>query len=204
MGLHDPYIVENGGAVIVPRGYFGDGVPEVLPLGAPYPELVEALRRAAEESGVKVRGFSAMTVGEVAERTGLPVEVAALAHQREYDEPFVVESGDAARLCAAIEALGFAWTRGGRFYHIIRDCDKARAVAELAGLFRKHRVVLRTVGLGDGLNDAGFLSEVDSPWLIPSRQTAELLRLVPRAKVAAQRGPAGWAEAVLEELERAG
>ena len=202
MGIRDPFIVENGGGVIIPPGYFGDSTPELLELGAPYPVLVDALRRASATSGVAARGFSAMPVEEVAERTGLPVEVARLAHQREFDEPFVVESGDAAALCRAIESLGFQWTRGGRFFHIIRGCDKAKAVAMLSEKYRKHGTVERTVGLGDGLNDAGFLREVDSAWLIPSEQTAELVRLVPGAKVAKTGGPQGWAEAVTEELAR--
>ena len=151
-----------------------------------------------------------MPVEEVAARTGLPLEVAVLAHQREYDEPFVIESGGIessdpksggpARLCAAIEALGFSWTKGGRFYHIIQGCDKAKAVAALSNLYRIHRPVTKTVGLGDGLNDAGFLREVDSAWIIPSKQTPELQKLVPQAKVAASAGPTGWSQAVQMEI----
>jgi mannosyl-3-phosphoglycerate phosphatase len=211
MGIQSPFIVENGGAVFVPAGYFG-GTPtgkirdgwEILEFGAHYPILVDALSQAAEMSGVSVRGFAAMTVEEIAARTGLPLDVARLSKQREYDEPFVVEAGEAAALCAAIEAMGFSWTRGGRFYHIIRGCDKGKAVAALADLYKTHRAVAKTVGLGDGLNDAGFLREVDSAWLIPSKRTADLLRLVPGAKLTASPGPAGWAEAVLDELELAG
>ncbi|MEP7362566.1 MAG: HAD hydrolase family protein [Acidobacteriota bacterium] len=201
MSIRDPYIVENGGAVIVPPGYFGQGLSERIELGTPYLILVEALGRAAIESGVAVRGFAQMTPGEIAQRTGLPLEVARLSHQREYDEPFEVESGDPGKLCEAIEAMGFSWTRGGRFFHIVRNCDKAKAVATLAGLFRTHRAVTKTVGLGDGLNDVGFLREVDSAWLIPSKQTAELLALVPGAKVASSPGPVGWSEAVTAEWE---
>lgn len=200
MDLHHPYIVENGGAIILPPRYFGPSSPEKLEFGARYPVLVDALRRAAEASGAAVRGFSQMTVEEVSRRTGLPLEVARLSSQREYDEPFVVESGDPAALGAAIEVLGFSWTRGGRFFHIIRGCDKAKAVIELLHLYNQHRPVTRTVGLGDGLNDAGFLRAVDSAWLIPSKQTAELQQLVPNAKVAPASGPAGWAQAVLTEL----
>jgi len=213
MEIPDPIIVENGGAVYVPAGYFGTeaafGVGpstrregwDVLELGTPYPALVEALRRASEASGVVVRGFASMTVEEVAERTGLPAATAQLAHAREYDEPFVVVRGDEGALCAAIEAMGFSWTRGGRFFHIVRGSDKSKAVAALTSLYRANRRDVRTVGLGDGLNDAGFLLEVDSAWLIPSKQTAELTKLVPRARVAPAAGPSGWAHAVGAELD---
>jgi len=208
MGLADPIIVENGGALCLPPGYFGpppegslprDGW-DILELGAPYPALVEALRRAAATSGVRVRGFSEMDIDEVARRTGLPLETARLSHQREYDEPFVVEEGDPALLCAAIDAAGFQWTRGGRFFHIIQGCDKAKAVQALTALYRRHHPVERTIGLGDGLNDAKFLRAVDSAWLIPSAQTAQLAPLVPNARIAPHPGPAGWAHAVTAEL----
>lgn len=210
MGLADPVIVENGGAICLPPRYFGETLPaavvrggwEVLELGAPYSELVRALGEAAGVSGVAVRGFSQMDPAELALRTGLPLETARLAHQREFDEPFVVEEGDPALLCAAIEHLGYSWTRGGRFFHILRSCDKARAVRRLTALFQDHRAVERTVGLGDGLNDAGFLRETGSAWLLPSRQTAELTRLVPGARAAPEKGPAGWSQAVEDELAR--
>lgn len=208
MGLADPVIVENGGAIYLPERYFGGRLPgtvtrggwEAIELGAPYRDLVGALGEAAAASGARVRGFANMDTEEVARRTGLPLETARQAHQREYDEPFLVEEGDPASLCAAIERLGYSWTRGGRFFHILRGCDKAQAVRRLTALFREQRAVERTVGLGDGLNDAGFLREADSAWLLPSRQLAELARLAPGARVAPAKGPAGWAQAVEMEL----
>lgn len=208
MGLADPIIIENGGALCLPPGYFGAPPEGSLPrdgwdlieLGTPYPVLVEALRHAAAASGVHARGFSEMEVEEVARRTGLPLETARLSHQREYDEPFVVEEGDPAVLCSAIEAAGFQWTRGGRFFHIIQRCDKAKAVHALTALYRRHRPLERTIGLGDGLNDAKFLRAVDSAWLIPSAQTTQLALLVPNVRIAPHPGPAGWAHAVTAEL----
>lgn len=208
MGLSYPYIVENGGAIYLPRDYFSPPLPgaltrdgwDVVELGTAYPVLVEALRHASAASGVKVKGFAEMDAEEVARRTGLPLETARLSHQREYDEPFVVEEGDPAMLCSAIESAGFQWTRGGRFFHIIQGCDKAKAVNILAGLYREHGRLSRTIGLGDGLNDAKFLRAVDSAWLIPSAQTRELAQLVPNVRIAASPGPAGWTQAVTAEL----
>ena len=46
------------------------------------------------------------------------------------------------------------WTRGGRFYHVIGVSDKAKAVRRLLSLYRMKDRNLRSIGLGDGLNDA--------------------------------------------------
>lgn len=190
MGLAaHPYISENGGAIHLPDG-------SAIRLGAPYQELTEALARAAVRSGARLRGFSRMTVDEVAGRTGLPLEIARLAHQREHDEPFVIESGSAEAVARAIRELGYEHTEGGRFHHILRGSDKARAVEILKARYPGER----TVGLGDGWNDAGFLAVCGRAWLIPSKHTAALREKLAAARVASQPGPAGWAGAVLEEL----
>lgn len=187
MGNVHPFIVENGGAAIFPGG-------RVLEWGAGYGELVESLRRASEASGCRVRGFHEMTVTEVAERCGLSMEQAALAKQREYDEPFVVMDADrAAALEAAILAEGRRVTRGGRFWHVLGDCDKAAAVRAVADTFGP----ATTVGLGDSLNDAGFLNVVDRAILIRSAHSAALARAVPRGVLTELTGPAGWNSAVL-------
>ena len=187
IGNAHPYIVENGGAAIFPGG-------PVLQWGAVYGELVESLRKASQASGCQVRGFHEMTVAEVAQRCGLSMEQAALAKQREYDEPFVVmDAGRVEELAAAIEADGRRVTRGGRFWHILGDGDKALAVRAVADTFGP----ATTIGLGDSLNDAGFLNVVDRAVLIRSAHSPELAQAVPRGVLTDLPGPAGWNAAVL-------
>jgi mannosyl-3-phosphoglycerate phosphatase family protein len=219
LGNEHPFIVENGGAVIVPHGYFPfdiglaigleraevrDGVV-IIPLGDPYRELVAILREASRDSGVGVRGFADMSDAEVAASTGLSVDDARLAKQREFDEPFeVLDAGSAesvAALAAAIARLGKRWTAGGRFHHITGANDKAAAVRILADLYRRDLGDVTTIGLGDALNDVDFLREVDRPVVIESPNAPEMARRVPGAVVTRHAGPAGWNEAVLEILD---
>ncbi|MFN7925415.1 MAG: HAD-IIB family hydrolase [Bryobacteraceae bacterium] len=186
LGHTHPYIVENGGAIYIP------GEAPVR-YGASYAELTEALELAARESGCAVRGFARMTVDDVVAATGLPREAAALAKVREHDEAFEVLTPERQEaLVAAIRAMGFHLTRGGRFWHIIGDNDKARAVAEL-----QRRYGGESIGLGDGPNDAAFLNRMDHPVIVRSKHEAEMRRLVPRGVVTAEAGPRGWNEAVL-------
>jgi mannosyl-3-phosphoglycerate phosphatase family protein len=206
-----PFIVENGGAVVIPEGYFAlpieaeraelRGGMMLIVIGDPYPDLVSTLARASRETDVRVRGFADMTDIEVAEATGLPADQASLARRREFDEPFEVLDGrDATPLLDAIVRLGKRWTAGGRFFHITGASDKARAVRVLADLYRRERGQITMMGLGDAPNDVAFLREVDIPVVVASRRSAEVARDVPGATVTRLTGPAGWNEAVLAHL----
>lgn len=200
-----PFIVENGGAIFVPKGYFPFAVPgaverggyQIVELGTPYPDLVLALKEAAAESGTQVLGFHEMSLADLCLRTALPVKQAELAKQREYDEPFEVLGPGAYSLLSAIERRGKRWTRGDRFYHITGDNDKAAAVKALTGLYRRAFGEIQTIGVGDGHNDAEFLLAVDVPVIIRSRFSVALKRSVPHAEVTTAPGPHGWNEAVL-------
>jgi len=205
-----PFIVENGGGVCVPLGYFPfeiegaerRGDYAVVTFGDPYAELTRALARASRASGVGVRGFADMTDDEVAAETGLTPAEARLARQREFDEPFVVlEPARAPELLAAIEREGKRWTAGGRFHHITGANDKAAAVRLLVALYRRQLGAVRTVGLGDAPNDAEFLQAVDVPILIASPHVDQLRALMPTGRVTALEGPAGWNAAVLAVLD---
>lgn len=208
---HDPFIVENGGGVHIPDGYFPfpvEGATRqagtwLISLGSPYGDLVVALASAANESGVAVRGFATMSDAEVAAATGLDVREARRARSREFDEPFEILDVDrAADLLAAIERRGFRHTSGGRFHHIMGANDKAAAVRRLISLFARSRGPIRTVGLGDAPNDASFLNVVDLPILIASPRLHEVQALVPHARPTPLPGTAGWNAAVLDLLDR--
>ena len=210
LGNTHPFIVENGGDVFVPLGYFPFAIDaaerrdgyDVLVLGDRYEDLVAALRRASAASGVAVRGFAGMTDDEVARETGLSRLAAQAARQREFDEPFVI--GDADResdLLRAIEREGAGWTRGGRFHHIMGGSDKARAVRVLLDLYRRQLGAIRAVGLGDAPNDASFLQVVDVPILVRSPRIGRLRQLVPGGAVTPLDGPAGWNAAILAVLD---
>ncbi len=205
---HDPFIVENGGAVYVPRGYFPFAVPdavergeyEVMELGVPYRGLVAALEAASREAGCRVLGFGALSVAELSLRTHLPVHQAVLAQQREYDEPFEIVGPGTYRLLEAIERRGLRWTRGDRFYHITGPNDKADALKRLLALYRRVYGDVVVVALGDGWNDVTLLNAADLPVLVRSNYAAVLKRAVPRGVLTRFPGPHGWNEAVLAAL----
>ncbi len=218
LGNEHPFIIENGAAILVPRGYFPspllewkrERLYEVLPLGVPYSEAVAALRRASESSGCRVRGFHDMPVQEVAARCRLSLRDAELAKRREYDEPFEVLSDSRVeifRLLNRIEVDGLTWTRGGRFYHIRGDHNKGQAARILADLFRRLSPAAVTVGLGDSPNDISLLDAVDVPIVIPSPHRGNPKEWQPSAarwRMAPCPGPTGWNLAILQVLDERG
>lgn len=209
MGHRHTFIVENGGAAFIPKGYFGfpvDGAVtrdgyEVLEFGTRYQDLVAALKAAAASANCPVTGFADMSVDQVCAATGLSPERAVLAKRREYDEPFVVSAKPKIpALLDAIQSAGFRWTHGGLFYHICGNNDKAVAVNALVKLFGRQAGSVTTFGLGDDLNDLPFLKVVDLPVLIRSKRMPSIYFRTIGARYTRSLGPKGWNEAVMQWL----
>ena len=209
LGNRHPFIVENGAAAFIPTGYFRHPIPgatrkrnyEVLEWGTRYPELVAALKEAARRSHCRIRAFHQMAAWDIAHDCDLPLQQATLAKLREYDEPFRVH--DLKRvgpLLANIEHLGLRWTKGGRFWHITGANDKAVAVAAVRELYEHAYGRVRTIGLGDAVNDARFLKLMNIPVLVRSAGLKKLQAAVPRGIPTEQAGPHGWNETLLKLL----
>lgn len=198
LGNDHPFIVENGAAVMIPDGYFGRAAPPRLEWGRPYADLVAALEEAAREARCAVRGFHNMTVEEVAAACNLPPEQAALAKQREYDEPFeLLDRSREAALIEALERRGVRVSRGGRFYHASGPADKGQAALALKRLYEERSGPVTTIGLGDAMNDLALLRVVDLPVVVRSAQAPRLMAELPHARLTREPGPAGWNAAVL-------
>ena len=213
---HQPFIVENGGGLFVPRGFFPfpledstqRGEYDVIEIGTPYAELRAALKEIAEALGCRLLGFGDLSTEKVAQLTGLSAADALLATQREYDEPFVVDGGEGVawnQLQEAAATRGLRCTRGGRFYHLMGANDKGVASRRLIGWYERlaanegHTLV--TIGVGDSLNDLPMLAAVTYPIIVrnpdgsydPDIQLPHLIR-------ADGVGPVGWNRSLINLL----
>jgi mannosyl-3-phosphoglycerate phosphatase family protein len=208
LGNHHPFIVENGGGIFIPENYFPfpvDGEArngyQVISLGMPYDRIREKFGLLREELQMPVRGFGDMTPAEVAALTGLSLDEAVLAKQREYGEPFVFPGAADDRMLQAIEASGLRWTQG-RLFHLMGNHHKGKAVALLRTLFERAMGPVIVAGLGDSLNDLPFLLAVDHPFLVRRADGSHDSRInIPGLSRTQKIGPAGWNEAVLKLLE---
>jgi mannosyl-3-phosphoglycerate phosphatase family protein len=208
LGNDDPFISENGGGVFIPQDSFpgqaeGEqrGAYRVIVLGTPYDKVRRMFIELRERLGIAVWGFGDMTPEEVAELTGLSPEEAKRAKQRDFDEPFIFEGVPDERFLQAIEGAGLRWTQG-RYFHLMGNHHKGKAVNLLASLYKRQYKTVVTVGLGDSLNDLPFLLAVDKPVLIRREDGSHDPRIeIPGLYRTEQIGPAGWNEAVLRLLE---
>jgi mannosyl-3-phosphoglycerate phosphatase len=214
IGIFHPFIVENGGAILIPQDYFPfsfdyhKSVDDllVIELGSPYKEIRQLLVKVREEGNFHFRGFGDMTAEEVAQESDLDMESAKLAKQREYSETvkFDVTGEEVDKALEKIRESGLNWTHGGRFYDVMGDSDKGKAVRIVINLYRKLWDEIETIGLGDSLNDLPMLSAVDIPILVQKRDYSWEEVNLPRLHRVQGIGPEGWSRAVKELIESQG
>lgn len=209
MGLEDPFVVENGGAVFVPdtahaiaknglvrrNGYW------VKELGIGYPVLCDLWKAIKSETRLRMTGFSEMSLSQIVSLTGLSARGAQLAARREYSEPFILEDDPAAVPVVerAAQSKGLKVTKGGRFYHLTGDNDKGKAVMILKDLYARAEPErpLVTAGLGDSANDIAMLRQVDIAALIQKKDGSwEPAAGIDPVIYSKKPGPAGWAQVV--------
>jgi mannosyl-3-phosphoglycerate phosphatase len=209
LGLLHPFIVENGSAIFIPRGYFlfsfeyHKAVNDLLAieLAIPYSRVRRLLAKIGKENYFRFRGLGDMSAAEVAEITGLNYEFAELAKKREYDEPVRFDSSgekDLSMFLAKIEESGLNWSYGGRLYHVMGGGGKGKAVDILASLYRKMWGDIRTVGLGNSLNDLPMLSQVDIPILVQNKNHRWEDIDLPLLRKVQGVGPEGWSRAIAQ------
>ncbi len=204
-----PFISENGGGIFVPTGYFSkefkydkeiDGY-KVIELGTTRETLCAALKSITKETSIQIRGFSDMRVKEIAELTGLDEDMSKLAMDRDYSEPFLInkEGKDGATIEEKINLKGYKHTRGGRFHHILGGNDKGKAVRILTDLYKLEFGSIKTVGIGDSLNDLSMLEAVDIPVIVrkPEGGYDQDIKLS-NLTYAKGAGPTGWNSSILK------
>lgn len=215
MDIRDPFVVENGGAIYYPRGYFKKGIgwPPLADsehfveelLGPGYAQIRRFIERMRRDHGYRLAGFGDLTDEEVARHTGLSPAQAALARQRQCSEPFLWQ--DSAQRFEAFkrkaEQAGFRILKGGRFYHLIGHSDKGKALRQLMAKYRSTWPNARflSLALGDSPNDLDMLQAADLPILV-QRPGGQYAAHPPIKNLYLARGigPRGWNEAMLHWL----
>lgn len=208
LGLEDPFIVENGGAVCFPPEYFpftvdnarSDAMLNTIELGSRIGELRAGLAEVARRLHVRVRSFGEMNFKDIVELTGLTKQQAQAASQREFDEPFLIDEPNRERmLTTALRMKGFTVAKGDRFFHLSRGSDKGKAARLLMKLFNIDGSTFMSVGLGNSGNDLALLLAVEHPILIrnPDRSwDSTVTQNIPGIRKTMAIGPEGWAESV--------
>lgn len=217
LGNSQPFIVENGAGIYVPK-IVAPTQPEHTASAGEYWLYASVEPRAhwlrlIEQAGRDFTGeyqtfFSAGPEG-IEVLTGLPAPDAAAASNRDYSEP-VSWTGSAenkARFIARLRELGATVQQGGRFLSVSGDCDKGRAIRWLREQYRDWHGTdeVIDIAIGDSGNDVAMLEVAATALLIrsPNHEFPKLRRT--KAVIHSRgEGPAGWSEGVLQWLDSLG
>ena len=190
IGLDAPFIVENGACI------FGleDGD---IQLGLHYSDI--RLFMDSVKEVFDIQAFSDMSVEAVMEYTDFSYDLAKLAKERDFSEPFLIK--DERKLTALeklAEEVGMKILKGGRFYHLVGiEQDKGKAVSRVLELYHDSHAI----GLGDNYNDVDMLRVVDTPVLIPHHEGKYIDVTIPNLIYAAHKGSLGWNESLKKILK---
>jgi mannosyl-3-phosphoglycerate phosphatase len=195
LALDGPMILEAGGAIV--RRVGGDWATEAC--GVAGDALLDVIREIEDRSGAQLTVYSVLDDRDAALVSGRSGEMLTGSVQRQFSEPFVIDSGALRDVEEAAATIGFSVRRGRRMLYLSRGCDEGSAFERVRGELR----IDTTIGLGGSPVDVEFLSRVDIPIIVPKEDgepDAEVLHALPHARVAAGPAPEGWAAAVDEVL----
>lgn len=177
--ITDPFVCENGSVIVVPPAWADVYPAEREKLveeagalldyrGANRERIVQLLKTMKDDFAFS--GFADMTVQDVMDCTGLSEGAAAKAMQRCASEPLFWRDSAAAMndFAQQLGRHGLRVLKGGRFYHVMGECDKGDAVRYLLSIYESHDgAKVGSVALGDSPNDLQMLKAVDQAVVMP-------------------------------------
>lgn len=215
LNLNAPFIIENGAAIYIPINTFKKQPKDTIAIGNYWmksfclPRLywLKLLSENTKEFNNCYRGFSSISASTLCKITGLNLDEAKRAKQRQYGEPILWLGNEATkkRFIEHLVDLGANVVQGGRFIHVGGYCDKGQALIWLTEQYRNNfnNPSISTIALGDGENDVPMLEAADVAVQIrsPVHNFPTLYRQFKTAQTTLY-GPEGWAEAIQDLLAK--
>ena len=233
LGLEsEPFIIENGGAVIIPRSYFSGGGAgggggstdddlkhhygmrvvdgySVIELGRSSAEIRKILQYVRRKTGIPFKGVSDLSIEELAKIVGMTPEEAERMSKRQYGETILeIDKTEKVKFEQALSKEGLQVIHGGRYFDVTAGNDKGKAVRILIDLYRK-KLGDGTIfiGIGDSANDAPMLKLTDIAILVQkydgSWAEVDNSNNIPHVVKAKGIGPAGWENAFATIIKEA-
>ena len=222
LNISHPFIVENGAAIFIPKGYFPEKPQQYIDMGEfwvrcnsmPRTYWLSLLAQHAKQFYGEYETFSAVVemrgIKGLQTLTGLSEQAAALSHQRGYSEP-IHWLGTSARKLEFIQTIteaGGTLLQGGRFLCLSDNINKGTALLELLSVYKKYwpKAEFESLAIGDSDNDIDMLEAASCALIIRSKNhCVPLLSKTTDQMISRTFGPEGWAEGVtlwLNKLNR--
>lgn len=216
--IDDPYIVENGGAIIFPENYFNLDFEDlgldtresdgnlVIELGKSYDKIVNILKDIRSNFQIEFKTVSDFSIEELADRVGISTKDAKLMASREYSETVIdINENNRNNLEQILKNKNLMMLQGTRYLTISALHNKGSAVSILKNLFYKKygNKNIQAIAIGDAINDVSMFENVDQAFLVRNifKGYAKIdINNLKRVKGIAQEG---WKEVILNYvLER--
>jgi mannosyl-3-phosphoglycerate phosphatase len=208
LDINYPFIIENGSGIC----FLGESHTELQNyqkidktyvdfLGEKYSKIIDDLTMIRNKHHFNFKGFHEMSVEEVMSLTGLGFEKASKSKQRLCSEPIKWEDSSEKYKTfeKELQLSGYRILKGGRFLHIMGNTDKGKAAIKLLKYYQDKWEInkIKTIGIGDSLNDIDMLSVVDVPILVKRPDGSYIdIQIDKKVVYAPGIGPVGWGKAV--------
>ena len=216
-----PFIVENGAAIYIPKGYFDEPPSDTVDAGAYRVKTfspgrdhwLSLLAELESEFSGEFQSFAQLGSSGIAVLTGLSPEDAEDANTRDFSEPIHWQGSEHRReeFVAALVARDANPLQGGRFLTLSGDCDKGRALCWLRQVYagRPGKAVgqrgMRDLAIGDSGNDVAMLEAAQTALVVRSPvHDYPKLNTTGDVIYSTEYGPAGWAQGVSQWLQATG
>jgi len=215
LNINTPFIVENGSCIYLPKQLYPelnldesihsrDQYWEVV-LGKSHPNISHILK-SIDTPSFCYQLLSACSAQEASSLTGLSLTQSEQAISREFSEPLIWLSGskELAVFKNQLEEHDLNTLQGGRFLHVLGNCDKGIATDKLIAILSSTKTQIKTITLGDSANDAAMLLTSDISIIVKSQSNSQLQKLVTPTFHTRREAPDGWAEGIsyaLTEIE---
>lgn len=207
LDIYDPFIVENGSCIYLPKKQFDKPVDATsrheywqLVTGASQKKIDDILHKLNVTAEHCVR-LSQCTVEQAVALTGLSDEQAAQAIAREFSEPLIWKADKSVleKFQRQFKLNALTTLQGGRFLHVIGECDKGEASRRLIKCYKGK---VKTIVLGDSANDAAMLSIADISVIVNSPSNHQLSKLITPDIQTKSVAPEGWQAAINQVLKQ--
>jgi len=168
--LNEPFVVEIGSAIYIPKNYFSWRFPkdktigqyEVIELGVSSKMLSMIIDDYEKVSNTKLKRFSRISPEEISKITGLPQSMAKWAQEREYSEVIVRGFPEESEFIATmVHYLNLHVYKSSKLLNVIGNTDKGRALRVLESLYSYEYENIEIISAGDGESDIPMLLAAD-------------------------------------------
>jgi len=207
LNINAPFIVENGSCIYLPKSIFPNTPLDKtaksrnkyweVKLGKSQAEISNILKIINTPSSY-YQLLSACSIQSAAILTGLNIEQAEQAIYREYSEPLIWKSGkkELIKFKKELKEHNLNTLQGGRFLHVLGNCDKGIATNKLHDFFIADNTQIKTIILGDSDNDFAMLEKANLSIVVNSPSNHQLQQTFTPDIFTHQQAPDGWAEGI--------